>query len=213
MSFTKPPTRSTPAADFGIPLCSGSESKDILNEYWLSIGGEATLREEQEKARNASRTARKGGSSSAAGKKRGRPSSGAETTVVPKRTKAASGGGGGSRSRHPADSTPPASAAEDTWRPPAGSWEDDIETVDVYKDTEMGRLVVCFTWKSGRKTQHDTQVAYKRAPQKVRRALSPPNTLRNAGGARHGGSNPNLSETTQILQYYERHITIRGEQD
>ena len=66
---------------------------------------------------------------------------------------------------HPADIDTPASAKA-VWQPPAGSWEDHIDQLDVNKN-EHGDLRVFVTWKNGQKSRHETQVVYKRCPQKV----------------------------------------------
>ncbi|RSL96017.1 hypothetical protein CEP52_011750 [Fusarium oligoseptatum] len=66
---------------------------------------------------------------------------------------------------HPADTTPPATAKK--WSPPAGSWEDEIETIDACEEEGSGKLVVYLIWKNGNKTKHDTQIIYKKCPQKM----------------------------------------------
>lgn len=115
----------------------------ILDEYFEAIGGREKIFEQTEKA--------------ARGKKRGRGASNA-------------GGNATKRSRrngtHPADSMPPASAPKQ-WAPPAGSWEEDIATIDACEEESSGRLVVFLIWKNGMKTKHDTGVIYKKCPQKV----------------------------------------------
>ena len=67
---------------------------------------------------------------------------------------------------HPADTESPASLKPKEFKPPAGSWENDIDTVDICRD-ESGKLVVYVTWKTGDKTQHSTKQVYQRCPQKV----------------------------------------------
>ena len=69
---------------------------------------------------------------------------------------------------HPGNSTPPATAKKAEWKPPPGSWEDEILDLDACEDEESGKLMVYLTWKDGHKTQHETSVIYKRCPQKVR---------------------------------------------
>jgi chromobox protein 1 len=59
-------------------------------------------------------------------------------------------------------------AQKATWKPPAGSWEDQIKDLDACEDEESGKLMVYLTWINGQKTQHETSVIYKRCPQKVR---------------------------------------------
>lgn len=91
------------------------------------------------------------------GKKRGRASVGAS--------------GGGKRARkgaedengHPLDSPAPVNA----WKPPAGSWEDEIETLEACQDEQTGELIIYATWVGGNKTKHTTEQIYKNCPQKV----------------------------------------------
>jgi len=68
---------------------------------------------------------------------------------------------------HPVNSTPPATARQAEWKPPPGSWEDEILDLDACEDEESGKLMVYLTWKDGHKTQHETSVIYKRCPQKA----------------------------------------------
>ncbi|KAL3956463.1 hypothetical protein ACCO45_009309 [Purpureocillium lilacinum] len=118
-------------------------ASEILEEYLRSIGGRDSIFEETEKA--------------ARGKKRGRASTG--TTTATKRSRK------NGAAAHPADSTPPASSKK--WSPPAGSWEDEIESIDACEDEGNGKLVVYLIWKNGRKTKHETSVIYKKCPQKM----------------------------------------------
>ncbi|UKZ67717.1 uncharacterized protein TrAtP1_008875 [Trichoderma atroviride] len=115
---------------------------DILANYLESIGGREKIFEETQEA--------------AKGKKRGRTSSTAQSAST-KRSKR--------NGTHPSESTPPATS--DKWNPPAGSWEDEIDTIDACEDEGSGRLIVYLVWKNGRKTKHDTKVIYKKCPQKM----------------------------------------------
>lgn len=119
-------------------------ANDILEAYLEAHGGEEKILEDSEKGIK--------------GKKRGRPA--ASAAAAGKRRKA----------DHPGDSTPPISTK--VWKPPAGSWEDDVDTIDACHDEHSGKLIVYLTWKNGQKTQHETKVIYQRCPQKV----SPINT-------------------------------------
>lgn len=92
------------------------------------------------------------------GKKRGRASS----NGTPAQTKRSRRNGA-----HPADLTPPATIKQ--WQPPAGSWEDDVDSIDAAEEEESGKLMVYLEWKNGQKTKHPTQVIYKKCPQKVSR--------------------------------------------
>jgi chromobox protein 1 len=89
-------------------------------------------------------------------KKRGRPSMGTPVNGTKRRRNGS----------HPASTTPPASSTR-AWKPPAGSWEDHVESIDACHDENTGKLIVYLTWKDGQKTQHDTKVIYQRCPQKV----------------------------------------------
>ncbi|KAL6874941.1 hypothetical protein J3F83DRAFT_712884 [Trichoderma novae-zelandiae] len=115
---------------------------EILSAYLKSIGGREKIFEQTQEA--------------ARGKKRGRTAS-ATPGATTKRSRR--------NGTHPGDSAPPATA--DKWSPPAGSWEDEIQTIDACEDEGSGRLVVYLVWKNGRKTKHDTKVIYKKCPQKM----------------------------------------------
>lgn len=119
---------------------------EALAEYFRSIGGRERIFEETNIALKA--------------RKRGRQSN----SATPAETKRARKNG------HPRDSTPPASVKEREWKPPSGSWDDDVDTVDMCQDEENGAFIVYLTWKNGKKTQHPKEVVYRRCPQKVRTA-------------------------------------------
>jgi len=121
-----------------------SGSPAILNEYYESIGGREMLYEDTAKALH--------------GKKRGRTSVGKSPAASAKRTKR--------NGEHPASSEPPASLPRKTFMPPAGSWENDVTIIDMYRD-ESGSLMVYLTWKNSEKTQHPARMAYARCPQKM----------------------------------------------
>ncbi|KAK8100670.1 chromo domain-containing protein [Apiospora kogelbergensis] len=123
----------------------------ILREYLESVGGRQQILDETETA-----------VSQQSAKKRGRPAGSASggTPANGKRTK---------RGSHPASQTPPASVSSKEWKPPAGSWEDDISYVDACHDETTGKLVVYLTWRNGHKTQHDLKVVYSRCPQQMLR--------------------------------------------
>ncbi|RDA88099.1 hypothetical protein CP532_5313 [Ophiocordyceps camponoti-leonardi (nom. inval.)] len=117
-------------------------ASEILVAYYERIGGRDSIFEESQVASR--------------GKKRGRPAAGtpASTTKRPRKNGV-----------HPADSTPPASAKK--WNPPAGSWEDEIDSIEAFEDEGSGKLAVYLIWKNGKKTKHDTTVIYKKCPQKM----------------------------------------------
>ncbi|KAI1472226.1 heterochromatin protein one [Daldinia caldariorum] len=116
-------------------------ASDVLDEYLSSFGGLEKILEE---GKTALKT-----------KKRGRPASGTPSNGTKRRRNGS----------HPASETPPASSR--AWKPPVGSWEDEVESIDACHDEVKGKLVVYLTWKNGNKTQHDTKVVYKRCPQKM----------------------------------------------
>lgn len=121
----------------------GAES--ILEQYLADRGGIDQIIEETQEAAKT--------------KKRGRKPGAAAAATSNKRAR---------RNGHPADSTPPASAAKaGAWQPPAGSWEDHIESIDASEDEKSGKLIVYLNWKNGKKTKHNTDVIYRRCPQKV----------------------------------------------
>ncbi|OTA88261.1 hypothetical protein M434DRAFT_399091 [Hypoxylon sp. CO27-5] len=117
-------------------------ASDVLEEYLKKVGGREKILED---AKTALKT-----------KKRGRPAAGTPTNGTKRRRNGS----------HPASATPPASSTR-AFKPPVGSWEDDVESIDACHDEVTGKLIVYLTWKNGHKTQHDTQVVYKRCPQKM----------------------------------------------
>ncbi|KAI1502104.1 heterochromatin protein one [Biscogniauxia marginata] len=118
---------------------------EVLGEYLTSVGGRDKIIED---AKTALKT-----------KKRGRPAAGSAAGTPTNGTKRRR------NESHPASATPPASTR--AWKPPVGSWEDEVESIDACHDENTGKLIVYLTWKNGRKTQHDTKVIYQRCPQKM----------------------------------------------
>jgi chromobox protein 1 len=116
----------------------------VLEEYFASIGGREKLFEQTATA--------------VKGKKRGRAAAGANAEGKVKRSR--------KNGIHPSDGDIPASLVNKEWKPPSGSWELDVDAVDMFRD-ESGTLMVYLTWKNGQKTQHSTKQAYMRCPQKV----------------------------------------------
>ncbi|KAK4105271.1 chromo domain-like protein [Parathielavia hyrcaniae] len=118
-------------------------ASEALSEYFESIGGRDKLYEDTANALKA--------------KKRGRASSTPQAST--KRSKR--------NGEHPSDTEPPASVKAATWKPPPGSWENHIVSLDACEDEESGKLMVYLEWKNGKKTQHPTSVIYQRCPQKM----------------------------------------------
>ncbi|TGO27041.1 hypothetical protein BPAE_0048g00120 [Botrytis paeoniae] len=129
-------------------------AQDILNAYLKTVGGKEHLMEQyNEKRAEAAEAAEKKQS-----KKRGRPSTGVSTPQS-----------NGKRSRkngHPASSTPPASREALSFKPPQGSWEDDVVTIEAMEGPNA-EVIVYLTWKGGAKSQHPLHQVYKRCPQKM----------------------------------------------
>ncbi|KAM0252487.1 hypothetical protein ACHAP5_001135 [Fusarium lateritium] len=122
-------------------------AQEILDQYLEKCGGREQLFEE---TKTAAKT-----------KKRRRATNGTPSTVstAAKRSRRTEA--------HPADSTPPATTKK--WSPPAGSWEDEIETIDACEDEGSGKLIVYLIWKNGHKTKHDVTIIYKKCPQRMLR--------------------------------------------
>ncbi|KAG8170204.1 hypothetical protein KVR01_000949 [Diaporthe batatas] len=145
---------------------------EILHEYFKSVGGREQIFEQT--------------ASALKGRKRGRQSNSA--TPAEKRPRK-----NGNTSSHPADSTPPATARQAAeWKPPSGSWDEEVETVDMCQDEENGTFIVYLTWKNGKKTQHPKEVVYRRCPQKMLRFYE-----RHIRISRDGGSPVAIGSMTQ----------------
>lgn len=67
--------------------------------------------------------------------------------------------------RHLAEAVP--RAPEKKWYPPAGSWEDDIESIDGFDEDGRGKFMVFLCWKNGKKTKHGIDIVHKKCPQMV----------------------------------------------
>ncbi|KAI0378997.1 heterochromatin protein one [Hypomontagnella monticulosa] len=117
-------------------------ASEVLKEYLESVGGREKILAD---SKSATKT-----------KKRGRPAAGGTPTNGAKRRRNGS---------HPASETPPTTGR--AWKPPVGSWEDEVEAVDACHDETTGKLLVYLTWRNGHKTHHDTKVVYQRCPQKM----------------------------------------------
>ena len=121
---------------------------DVLEAYLAQVGGKELI------VRQYSEKKAAGGK----GKKRGRTSTAANETAAKK---------GKRNGTNTASATPPAGATQSGFRPPTGSWEDDVVLIDACEGSE-GAVIVFLTWKGGHKTQHPLAQVYKRCPQKVR---------------------------------------------
>ncbi|RKU49321.1 hypothetical protein DL546_009842 [Coniochaeta pulveracea] len=122
-----------------------AEASEILKEYYESVGGKEKILEESKSALKT--------------KKRGRPASDSTPSSTTKKSR--------KNGDHPSNTSPPATAKRAEWKPPGGSWEDEVADLDACEDEDTGKLMVYLTWKNGQKTQHETSVIYKRCPQKM----------------------------------------------
>ncbi|KAL7755374.1 hypothetical protein ACKLNR_014472 [Fusarium oxysporum f. sp. zingiberi] len=62
-----------------------------------------------------------------------------------------------------------ANEVEKKWKPPSGSWEDEIEKIANCEEDEEGALIVFVLWKNGKKTKHDREMISQRCPQQLLR--------------------------------------------
>ncbi|KAI5807418.1 hypothetical protein DFH27DRAFT_523063 [Peziza echinospora] len=116
--------------------CAGA--KDVVKEYFASLGGRPKYQPP-----------------APASAKRGRASTGAATPAASSKKKKTT----------PSNESP-APADEPKWRPPAGSWEDEIQAIDTIEKTEKG-LICYIQWGNGKKSQHEVHTVYKKAPQRM----------------------------------------------
>ncbi|KAG7402537.1 Chromodomain Y-like protein [Fusarium oxysporum f. sp. rapae] len=118
---------------------------DILAEYYEPIYGKHMIEESRRVVKTKKRLLTADGTSGTEGKRR----------QITKSNK------------YDADETWPMKAEE--WRPPLGSWEDDIKTIDGCDKDNAGHLAFYVTWNTGKKTKHGTETIYKRCPQMILR--------------------------------------------
>jgi len=124
--------------------CEGA--KEVLQEYYDGIGGRPTYK-----------------SSPAPSNKRNRQSIGSTPTTATKGTKRAKTSLSASKN---GDDHSPAPTTDSKWKPPKGSWENEITAIDTIEKTDKG--LVCYVqWGNGRKTQHDIHVVYSKCPQRM----------------------------------------------
>ena len=127
-----------------------STAAELVEDYYNRIGGRDLVHGEAAKELEKLKAGPP--------RKRGRASTGTAASA-PKGKK-------GKTEKHPASSTPP--AAINAFKPPTGSWEDEIKLIDGVEETEDGTIMVYLTWRNGCKTEHPVDRAYKRCPQRVR---------------------------------------------
>jgi len=136
ISLRKP---STPPQTTRLTPCR--TASELVEEYYNTIGGRQFVHDAAQAAKQP--------------KKRSRASTG--TTPAAKKSK---------KEPHPASATPPASLREKEFKPPSGSWEEEVKAIDACEGTD-GQVQVYLTWRNGHKTQHPLDMVYKRCPQKV----------------------------------------------
>ncbi|POS86254.1 hypothetical protein EPUL_000904 [Erysiphe pulchra] len=122
----------------------------MLNEYLASVGGKDLILADWAEKKALAQSSKKG-------KKRGRRSGGKGAAGQKRRRTSDS---------HPAHTSPPASAKITRFKPPTGSWEEEVTAIDACEGTQ-GNMVVFLTWKGGHKSQHPLDQIYKRCPQKM----------------------------------------------
>lgn len=115
---------------------------EILNEYFDTIGGRDKIFKESDRAAKT---------------KKGRQTTNGTFSTRPKRLQR--------NEAHVGDETLLATTKQ--WNPPSGSWEDEIETIGACEEDDNGKLIVYLIWKNGQKTKHETQIIYKKCPQKM----------------------------------------------
>jgi chromobox protein 1 len=131
-------------------LSYSPSAEEILNTYLKSVGGrEAILGKDALKKEPKT-------------KKRGRLATATSTPDSKQNGKKLR-----KNAPHPASTTPPASLEKAVFKPPTGSWEDEVQGIDACEGTD-GNVMVFLQWASGHKTQHPLEQVYKRCPQKVR---------------------------------------------
>ncbi|EPQ67858.1 Bgt-1998, partial [Blumeria graminis f. sp. tritici] len=135
--------------DDGLPDNEESASK-LLNEYLKSVGGKDLILADWAEKKALAESSKKG-------KKRGRSSPSSVNNSI-KRTRKSI--------KHPASTSPPASAIAAKFEPPSGSWEEEVIAIDACEGTQ-GNVIVYLTWKGGHKSQHPLAQIYKRCPQKM----------------------------------------------
>ncbi|RKF64414.1 Chromo domain-containing protein 2 [Erysiphe neolycopersici] len=122
----------------------------MLNEYLASVGGKDLILADWAEKKALAQSSKKG-------KKRGRRSGGKSASSQKRRRTSDS---------HPALTSPPASAKITRFKPPTGSWEEEVTAIDACEGTQ-GNMAVYLTWKGGHKSQHPLDQIYKRCPQKM----------------------------------------------
>lgn len=121
---------------------SSDGAQEILEAYYTTIGGKPTLKAKGKRTRDSTGTPQT--QSSGKGSKRIKQ---VDTNMEDARST-------------------PETDTKGNWKPPAGSWEDDIHCVDTI-EMDKNDLYVYLQWNNGRKTRHQTREVYKKCPMRV----------------------------------------------
>jgi len=152
-------------------------AEEILNAYLKSVGGrEAILGGDAQK--KEPKTKKRGRAATATSTPDNKPNGKKPRKNAP----------------HPASTTPPASLEKAAFKPPTGSWEDEVQGIDACEGTD-GNVMVFLQWASGHKTQHPLEQVYKRCPQKVRDPID-------------NNHKAMLIIRFQMLKFYESHLSF-----
>lgn len=122
----------------------------MLCEYLASVGGKDLILADWAEQKALAESSKKG-------KKRARTPTGKRANSR-KRSKI--------NKPHPASRSPPESSITPKFKPPTGSWEEEVVEIDACEGTE-GNVFVYLTWKGGHKSFHPLSQIYKRCPQKM----------------------------------------------
>ncbi|KID83156.1 heterochromatin protein one [Metarhizium guizhouense ARSEF 977] len=115
---------------------------EILQAYFVSIGGRQKMHTQRR----------------AVSKRKNRPLVSTAATDTKSVLRQENGAG-------PTETAP--SVTTKSWKPPIGSWEDEIDRIHACEEESDGKLVVYLIWKNGKKTRHETSVIYRKCPQKM----------------------------------------------
>lgn len=139
---------------------------EIVEEYYNSIGGREYVHDQASKALEQTKNPPR---------KRGRTSSGAAAAAMAPKGKR------GKTQKHPKNTSPPAS--QSNFKPPSGSWEEDVKAIDACEGTN-GDVHVYLTWRDGHRTQHPLDMVYKRCPQKMLKFYESHLVFKKGGGTK-----------------------------
>ncbi|EMR08231.1 hypothetical protein PNEG_03399 [Pneumocystis murina B123] len=125
----------------GEKSCEGC--KDLIEQYWESIGGRLIPSERPSARKRKSSQLRKNENNDFDMKHRALTSRSKEIST--------------------------SNLSTETWKPPMhlSSWEDEIESVDTIERDASGKLLVYVNWVHGKKSVHDSLLIYQKCPLKM----------------------------------------------